>query len=311
MVDILCLGEPLIELNQEPGPETCFFRLGCGGDTSNCAVAAARQGADVRYWTRLGLDGFGDVLVARWRAEGIDCAQVIRDDTAFTGAYVVHHSAGGHQFTYLRQGSAASRITPACLPPDLLDGVRLLHLSAISQAIAVGACDACFAAIERARSQGTLVAYDTNLRLALWPLARARAIVDATVALVDVLLPSLDDARLLTGLDDAEAIARHYLARGPKIVALTLGRDGALVATAERSERVPGFAVQAVDATGAGDAFDGAFLAHYLDTGDPFLAGRYANVAAALSTRGYGAVDPLPRRAEVEAALLAARDPTG
>jgi 2-dehydro-3-deoxygluconokinase len=58
-----------------------------------------------------------------------------------------------------------------------------------------------------------------------------------------------------------------------------------------------------VDATGAGDMFDGAFLAEYLRTGDPFAAGRYANVAAALSTEGYGAVAPMPRRAAVEAAM--------
>lgn len=305
MTDILCLGEPLIELNQERGTDPSRYRLGCGGDTSNCAFAAARQGGRVGFWTRLGADGFGDALVARWEAEGIDCRHVIRDDRAFTGAYVVHHGPDGHRFTYLRQGSAASRMTPDCLPPDLLDGVRLLHLSAITQAVSVGACDTAFEAISRARAQGTLIAYDTNLRLQLWPLARARAIVAAAAAQADVLLPSVDDARQLTGLDDPEAIVAHYLARGPKVVALTLGREGALVATAERQERIPALAVAAIDATGAGDAFDGAFLVRYLETGDPFVAGRYANVAAALSTRGYGAVDPLPTRAEVEAALTA------
>ena len=95
---------------------------------------------------------------------------------------------------------------------------------------------------------------------------------------------------------------------GAKIVALTLGGDGALIATRERRERLPPVTVRLVDATGAGDMFDGAFLAEYLRTGDPFAAGRYANVAAALSTEGYGAVAPMPRRAEVEAAIKAGRD---
>lgn len=303
MFDILCLGEPLVELNHDRTAGPTVYRLGCGGDTSNCAVAAARQGGRVAYWTRLGNDGFGDVFIDLWTAAGVDCSRVVRDDAAFTGAYVVHHGPHGHRFTYLRQGSAASRMTPACLPADLFDGVRLLHLSAISQAISLGACDTCFAAIEQARAKGALVAYDTNLRLKLWPLARARAIVDATVGLADILLPSLDDARLLTGLEDPAAIARHYLARGPKIVALTLGKDGALVATADRQVHVPSLTVDAVDATGAGDAFDGGFLVRYLECGDPFEAGRYGTVTAALSTRGYGAVDPLPSRAEVEAAV--------
>ena len=90
---------------------------------------------------------------------------------------------------------------------------------------------------------------------------------------------------------------------GPKIVALTLGSDGALIATKERREWVTPVKAKVVDATGAGDMFDGAFLAEYLRTNDPFAAARYANVAAALSTEGYGAVAPMPRRAAVENAL--------
>ncbi|TVQ37041.1 MAG: sugar kinase [Geminicoccaceae bacterium] len=309
MIDILCLGEALIELNQTQsgdGPDgAALYRLGCGGDTSNCAVAAARLGARTAYWTRLGADGFGDVLMARWAAERIDASRVVRDPAAFTGAYVVHHGSDGHRFSYLRQGSAASRMTPLDLPADLFEGVRLLHLSAISQAISQSACDTGFEAIERARAAGALVAYDTNLRQALWPLPRARAVIDAAIAQADIVLPSLDDARLLTGLEAPEAVAAYCLDRGARIVALTLGRDGALIATAERRERIAAFPVEAIDATGAGDAFDGAFLTQYLEHGDPFAAGRFANAAAALSTRGYGAVDPLPLRAEVEALLLA------
>ncbi|MFW5834631.1 MAG: sugar kinase [Pseudomonadota bacterium] len=308
MIDILAVGEPLVELNQDRSLGAALYRLGCGGDTSNCAIAAARLGSRVRYWTRLGADGFGDTLAERWRAEGVDADGVVRDALAFTGAYVVHHGADGHRFSYLRQGSAASRMRPDDLPADLLTGVRLLHLSGISQAISQSACDTGFEAIERARAAGVRVAYDTNLRPALWPLPRARAIIEAAAARADILLPSLDDGRLLTGLDDAEAIAAHYLSKGPRVVALTLGRDGALIATPERTERLPAVAVEAVDATGAGDAFDGAFLTEYLRHGDPFAAGRFANAAAALSTRGYGAVDPLPRRAEVEA-LLASTGP--
>ena len=79
----------------------------------------------------------------------------------------------------------------------------------------------------------------------------------------------------------------------------------ALVATPDRCELIPGIAAAAVDATGAGDAFDGAFLTEWLRHGDPFAAARFANVAAALSTEGWGAVDPLPHRAAVEARLAA------
>ncbi len=86
-------------------------------------------------------------------------------------------------------------------------------------------------------------------------------------------------------------------------MALTLGRAGALVATASGRRVIPSIAVDAVDATGAGDCFDGAFLAEWVRSGDPFAAGRYAVVAAALSTTGFGAVAPLPTRAAVLAAM--------
>jgi 2-dehydro-3-deoxygluconokinase len=125
----------------------------------------------------------------------------------------------------------------------------------------------------------------------------------AAMASCDIARPGLEDARELTGLCEPDAIADFYLRLGAGIVALTLGREGALIATPDARRRVASIAVEPIDATGAGDCFDGAFLAEYLATRDPFIAGRYAAVAAALSTRGFGAVAPIPRRAEVEAAL--------
>ena len=154
--------------------------------------------------------------------------------------------------------------------------------------------------MEIAREAGATVSFDTNLRLRLWPLARARACIEAAIALADIVFPSLDDAEALTGLNDADAIADHYLALCP-LVLLKLGREGVLVATREGRQRIAGFAVQAVDATGAGDTFAGAFLARRLAGEAVADAARYANAAAALSTRGYGAVAPIPREAEVRA----------
>ncbi len=82
-----------------------------------------------------------------------------------------------------------------------------------------------------------------------------------------------------------------------------MGSEGSLIATRQRQVRIPPHKVEAVDATGAGDTFDGAFLARLLAGDDPETAARYANVAAALSTTGYGAVTPMPRKADVLSAL--------
>lgn len=301
---LLCLGEPLIEFNQpQAGAD---WRQNFGGDTSNAAIAARRHGLSTGYVSRVGGDTFGEMLLDLWRREDVDATAVAVDRDAPTGLYFVTHGPEGHRFAYRREGSAASRMTPASLPVDAIATAGILHLSAISQAISTSACDTCFAAIATARGAGACVSYDTNLRLSLWPLPRARAVIEATLKLVDIVLPGLDDARLICGMEDADAVCDWLLGFGVQVVALTLGAEGALVATQARRDRIPPFRVDAVDATGAGDAFDGGFLAEFARTGDPFRAGAYANAAAALSVQGYGAVAPLPTREATET-LLARR----
>ena len=294
--DILCFGEPMMEFNQQPDGQ---YISGHGGDVSNCAVAAARNGASVGMIAHIGADPFGDSFMELWRNEGVDAATVVRA-AAPTGIYFVTHGPDGHDFSYYRAGSAASRVMPEDVPRAAITAAKVLHVSGISQGISTSAADAVFEAIDVARANAVAVSYDTNLRLKLWPLSRARAVIHAAVARCDVALPGLDDAQLLTGLDDPDAIVDVYLRLGAGIVALTLGKDGVLVATPERRERIGAFPVQALDATGAGDTFDGAFLAEWISRRDPFAAARYANAAAALSTLGYGAVAPMPRRAAVE-----------
>ncbi len=119
----------------------------------------------------------------------------------------------------------------------------------------------------------------------------------------DICLPSWDDVAVLTGLDDRDAIVDRLLSLGSRVVALKLGKEGAYVATPDERRLVPGRVVAAVDATGAGDCFGGAFIARIVAGDDPFTAARYANAAAALSTLGYGAVAPIPRREDVERTL--------
>ena len=125
MPDIVCLGEPLLEFNQQPDGR---YLPGHGGDTSNCAIAAARQGASVGYITRIGDDAFGASFLSLWRAEGVDTREVVRDPAAHTGIYFVTHDERGHAFSYFRAGSAASLMQPgqvpeACIAGDVLRGI--------------------------------------------------------------------------------------------------------------------------------------------------------------------------------------------
>ena len=300
---ILAFGEAMVEFNQTGAGDGRLFLQGFGGDTSNFAIAAARQGARAGYWSALGADAHGRLLRALWAEEGVDASQVACDADAFTAIYFVTHGAQGHEFHFHRAGSAASRVGPADVPHEAIAAADVFHLSGISLAISASACDAGFAAIDAARSAGTQVSFDTNLRLKLWPLGRARAVMTDVLRRCDIALPSWDDITAITGLDAPEAIVDHCLALGAKTVALKLGAAGALVADARERHRIPPFPCTPVDATGAGDTFGGAFIARRV-AGDGLLeAGRYAACAAALSTQGYGAVAPIPHASDVRAAL--------
>jgi 2-dehydro-3-deoxygluconokinase len=300
---LIGLGEPMIEFNRPRELDGKTWIQGFGGDTSNATIAAARQGASAGYLTSLGKDWMGDTFMALWKSEGIDASCVRRHPMAPTGVCFVTHDDSGHHFDFLRKGSAASMMQPQDLDLAYIARAKIFSLSAISQAISLDARKTCRAAIDAAKAAGVKVAYDTNLRLRLWDLDTARHTIDETMASVDIALPSFDDSKQLTGLQDADAVADFYLKLGPKIVALKMSDQGALVATPDKRIRIPGHRVQAVDATGAGDTFDGSFLARLLAGDDLETAARYANVAAALSTLGYGAVTPIPRKEQVEAAL--------
>ena len=123
------------------------------------------------------------------------------------------------------------------------------------------------------------------------------------IARAEYVFPGMEDVLVLTGLTDPDAILDFYLGSGPTVVVLKMGEDGAYLGLPDRRVRIPPHPVAVVDATGAGDALCGAFLARTLAGDAPEQAARYAVVAAALKCTGYGAVAPIPRTADVIAAI--------
>jgi 2-dehydro-3-deoxygluconokinase len=307
-IDLLCMGEPMLEFNQlPPDPDGRVLYLeGHGGDTSNAGIAAARQGARVGYITAIGKDAPGDSLMALWAREGVDTATVTRIEKALTGVYFVTHDERGHHFLYYRKDSPAALYSSADLPRQAIAAARIFFASGISQGISPSAADAVFAAIDLTRGGGGKVAYDTNYRSRLWPPVRAAAVMHAAIAQADYVFPGMEDAVVLTGLTDPDAILDFYLRLGPPVVLLKTGQDGAYLGMPDRRVRIPAHKVVTVDATGAGDALCGAFLARVLAGDAPEAAARYAVVAAALKCSGYGAVAPIPSAAQVHAAMRAA-----
>lgn len=311
-LDLVCLGEPMLELNQQEGGAAGgrLYREGHGGDASNVAIAAARQGARVGFLSAVGDDPAGESFLALWRREGVGAAAVQIDPAHPTGLYFVSHDGEGHHFSYRRAGSAASRYILDARAQDEIARASILFASGISLALSETAADTVFAAMAQAKSSGGRVAFDTNYRPKLWPQARAAALIEHAMRRADIAFPGLEDARLLLGPTDPDAVVDLCLSLGPRLVVLKMGAAGCLLATPERRETIPAHPCQPVDATGAGDTFCGSFLAEIARGASPREAAVYAACAAALSTAGYGAVPPIPRRDAVLQALETARQET-
>lgn len=298
--EILALGEPLIEFVRLPDQGgRILYEQGYGGDTSNAIIAAARQGASTGYITAIGNDPFGDALLSLWKREGVstEWVEIFKGDP--TGAYFVQPHASGRQFSYARRGSAASRYTREILPRAVIKRARIIHSSAISLAISASMRETVLSAAEIARQSGTLFSFDTNLRLNLWTLDEARNAINDILPLVSIVMPSVDEAELLTGHQDPNAIVDHFLGRGANIVVLKLGDRGAIIADGDKRHKIPPAPSSAADSTGAGDSFAGAFLAYYLEIENLQRAGELAAIVAAGTVGGLGAVDPIPFRSDV------------
>lgn len=296
-LDILCFGEPMFEFSWV---EKDQIRPGIGGDVSNTAVAAIRAGASAGMLTHLGTDNFGDHILQLYADEGIDASRIVRKEDAPTGLYFIDYSPNGHQFSYRRAGSAASCVAPTDLAPDMFDQVGVLHLSGITQAISETSCAASIRAAEMARAAGARVSFDTNLRLNLWSAEQAVAAMNEILPLVNVVFPSIEDSEALFGITDVDRICDRFLSSGVDMVVLTLGEKGAIIASSQERTFVEAFPADLKDATGAGDTFDGAFLAEYSRTGDAMSAARFACAAASLSVETVGAVASIPRKEAIQ-----------
>ncbi|MEM7471535.1 MAG: sugar kinase [Pseudomonadota bacterium] len=299
--DILALGEAMMEFvrtdtDEEGRP---LYRQGFGGDTSNAIIAAARQGACTGYLSAVGGDPFGKALLELWEREGVSSASVRVKPQDPTGSYFVIPDPAGRQFSYARRGSAASLFGPKDLDEAAIAEAKILHVSALSQAISPSMRAAVTRAAEVAKENGTLVSYDTNLRLNLWTLEDARETIAAFMPLADIVLPSDDEAEAITGQTNEAALLDYFGAYDPQVLVLKRGAKGPLLRTKQGDQSFSVPTVEAVDSTGAGDSFAGGFLAYFLETGDAAVATRRAMSVAAGTVSGFGAVDPIPHRADI------------
>jgi ribokinase len=274
------------------------FSTAAGGKGANQAVAAARAGAEVGLVARVGDDSFGEQAIAGFVADGINVQHVTRDPSAPSGVALIFVDDKGENSIAVAPGANAG------LTPEDVDEAEEL-ISAAN--VVVMQLETPLDTVERA----AVLACKHGSRVILNP-APAQPLSDEILANVSILTPNESEAELLTGVpveDDAgaEEAARALVARGVKTVILTLGSRGAFVFESDSGELVPGFKVDAVDTTAAGDVFNGT-LAVGLAEGMPFTgAVRFANAAAALSVTRLGAQPSAPTRSEIDTFLTGAQ----
>jgi ribokinase len=296
--DVVVLGgintDYLIRSETLPTPgQTVQGNLFCvrsGGKGANQAVAAARLGAKVALIGRVGDEPRGKGLLRGLRQEKIDLSHVSLDPKTPSGAAIISIDAHGE-----KQISAALGANHTMRAKQIHDAAEVIASARVllMQFEAPIACVLLAAKI--AKKHGTKVILDP---------APPTPIPTELFELLDVIRPNSDEAEKITGQkvcnrEDARAAARILLKRGIQIVALESGDGGDLVITNDQEYFLPRLKVKTVDATGAGDAFAGAFAVGLAEDLPLSEIGRLANATAALSTTRVGPQEALPTRRQV------------
>ncbi|WP_435770337.1 carbohydrate kinase family protein [Nocardioides sp. SYSU DS0651] len=278
------------------------IRMSPAGTAGGTAVVLARLGASVRSLGAIGADPIGDTLVALLQREGVDTTGLVRKPDAQTSASVLPVRPNGDRPAWHCIG-ANGAFTLADLAPDALDGVTHLHLGGPEFLGGEAAAEL----LGRARAAGVTTSVDVlapgDPDLLAW--------IEAALPHTDFLLPNDEQVLGFTGASSLADGARALVARGAGCVAVTQGRRGALVATADGVTEVPAYAVEVVDTTGCGDAFSAGFLRGLSLGRPPVDAARLGCATAAQVAGGLGTdagsytlasvqefleqADPLPR----------------
>ena len=311
-MDFVAIGEMLIDFL--PGEEDGVYIRKAGGAPANVAVAVARNGLKSGFCGCLGNDDFGRFLVNTLEDNGvINLCPPLNDSATTTMAFVTLDERGDRSFTFARKPGADMLLDRDAVDKANVESCVLLHAGSCSLS-RNPAADATAYALRRAKAAGRLVSFDVNYRSLMWDNDREACAfsVQEILPLVDFLKLSQEEEEML-GLP-LELLAEKY---DLSLVVETLGEDGAKCVWKDQIICVPGRKALCVDATGAGDAFWGAFLSCLLRSGVKSVddlsreliekAMEHGNVAGWLCVQKKGAMESLPSAEEVEQILSPAK----
>ncbi len=311
-LDILTIGEALVEvmrteidqpLNQ-PGP---FVGPYPSGAPFIFATQAARLGMRAAAIGSVGADAFGECLLNQLEADGVVRGAVRQLPEQTTGiAFVAYKSDGARDFVFSL--GAGVHLSADMLNPALFDGLRCFHVMGSTLSMSEAVLSVCQEALELAQAAGALISFDPNLRPELLPPEAARIAFAPFIAAADILLPTEAELLQLTGAGTMDqAIDLLMTARPERRIVVTRGAAGCSIFTKEARLDVPGFAVDEVDPTGAGDCFDAAFVSGLLGGMPLREAARLANACGALAVTEKGPMAGAKSLADVERFMRAQR----
>ena len=298
MLDVLCVGNAVADVTARPisrlpdrGKLELVDSIGLytGGCAVNSAIALAHLGMRPGIGTAVGRDGFGEFLLRRLREHGVELAGAKSVAGHQTSSTVVVVGPDGER-SFLHKEGASGAITDSLFPDALLRRYRILHLSGFFLLPKLDGAPAR-RLLARAKRLGLETSFDS-----CWDPRRRWPLAKMCLPFVDYWLPSMDEAGEIMSSRDHRAVAERGLAAGVrKLVVLKRGRRGCYaLPRGGKPVAVPAFRVKAVDATGAGDCFDGGFLAGILrglPLRDALVLGNAAGALNVMAPGGWGALE--------------------
>lgn len=309
MCEVLTIGEPMaLFVADQEGPleKVEHFTKFVSGSEVNFAVGMSRLGHSVAYITKMGQDPFGRYINNFLAENSIDTRYSSFDDAHTTGFQIkekVH--VGDPEVASFRKNSAAANMGTADLAAIDWKGVKHLHVTGIPPALSESCRAVAYQLIALAKEHGAFISFDPNLRPKLWESQEKMIeVINDLACRCDLVLPGINEGRILVGSDDPEKIADFYLRAGVKTVAVKLGPDGAFVKTQQTAFNSEPFVVkEVVDTVGAGDGFAVGVVSALLESLPLEKAVVRGNAIGALAVMTPGDNDGLPTKEALTAYL--------
>ena len=302
---LLSLGELLIDMI--PGTEGMLIRQAgpviktASGSAGITACAMAMLGGNGGFIGRIGRDSLSVLARDTLQEYGVDMSHVAVSDEGQLGLAFLEYVENGRNYQYYRTNSVGSLLSPEELDEEYIAGAFAVHYPGMLLELTPQMRQSCIRMVEIARKNGVLVSFDPNIRREIASNAEARERLCQAISTADIVAPTLEEGRMITGKESVGDVLRAIHAMGPKIIALTRDKDGAVVSDGNRVAVAHGIDIHAIDPTGAGDSFAAALCVGVQEQMPLDKLACFCNCTGSLVCTKKGAIGmALPTRAQVE-----------